>query len=266
MKSIRFKLLTITISTFLYSAAFSQSKKQQQLFEDFVTIVNGYKQLPLQLEVEYRQSDNMTNGVGKVLNGKFYMDKNNAYISFGDMEQIITDSVVLVVMNDVKRMMLTNNTMGISTLLNQSTANISSGKSIKQLSERYHISSYDTSGSMKVISMKSKQLFQGTDISIEEILLMHLPNKSEPYAIVTKKRSLLKKDLVQDINKEVEVISVKGSGEYLLREETATCYFKSIEHDTDAKKPALLSDRIVRTANGGIEVVSAYAAYELSAQ
>lgn len=266
MKSIRFKLFTIAVSTFLYSATFSQSKKQQQLFEDFVTIVNGYKQLPLQLEVEYRQSDNMTIQAGKVFNGKFYMDKNNAYISFGDMEQIITDSVVLIVMNDVKRMMLTNNTVDISTLLDRSIVNISSGKSIKQLAERYFISSYDTSGSMKVINMKSKRLFQGTNISMEEILLLHLPNRSEPYAIVTQKRALIKKDLIQNINKEMPVITVEGFGEFLLREETATCYFKSIEHNTNTKKPALLSDRIIRAADGNVGVASTYAAYELSVQ
>src|SRR5436305_1444655 len=74
----------------------------------FMTVCNSYKQLPLQLEVALRRSTNLVTGQEDTMkvNVRFCLQKEGSYVGFGELEQLTDDSLLLLVSNKLKRMIL----------------------------------------------------------------------------------------------------------------------------------------------------------------
>ena len=118
-QTMKYKILAALIV--FSQALFAQERETAQLFKKYVNVCNTYKQLPLQLEIEYKRSTNMvlSNDDSTTMKGIFYIQKDGAYIKFGDAEQIITDSLVLIVMTNIKQMVLSESNVDIAGQVNK---------------------------------------------------------------------------------------------------------------------------------------------------
>jgi hypothetical protein len=257
----KYKLLIASI--FLSVNIFAQSKETTQLFKKFVIICNGYKQLPLQLIVDYKKTSNMPlyKDDSTAMQGVFYLEKGAAYIKFGEAEQIVTDSLALIVMSGINQMLLSENTTDIAAKVNSMINMTVMDSSVKSFAERYTIQQKSLDAVTAVLEISNKQKVYGTEIPFEKIILTYNSKTNDPQKIETIKRGLIKKPAEGEYA--ATMITIPEKGEYLLKEDVTAYVYKTITHDANKKMPVILADRIVKdTANNYIPV-KAYKNYTL---
>jgi hypothetical protein len=258
----KYKLVIIAL---LFNTALSaQSKETVILFKKFIALCNSYKQLPLQLDIAYSKHSNIPfyNTDTAIVHGSFYIDKTAAYIKFGEAEQIITDSLALVVMNNIGQMLLSENSGSIANQVNKMINTPAGDSSAEHLSERYNIAQNLLNKDEGIIEISNKQTIFGTTQSAEKITLYYNVNTNEPKRIETVKRNLVKKP-EGDISFSATAVTIPQKGDYLVKEEYTVYEYRSITHDATKKIPVQLADRIVQDASKTYVPVKAYQHYNL---
>jgi len=258
------KYKLIITAVFFNTALFAQSKETIQLFKKFITVCNAYKQLPLQLDIAYSKKNNIPiyNSDTAIIHGTFYIDKTAAYIKFGDAEQIITDSLALVVMGNVRQMLLSANNGSITDQVSKMINTPVSDSSVDNLSARYSIIQKSLDKEAGVIEISNKKNIFGTELPAEKIILDYNAKTNDPQRIETIKRSLVKKP-EGEIGFSATVVTIPQKGDYLVMEEHTVYEYKSITHDATKKIPVQLADRIMQDASKTYVPVKAYQHYNL---
>jgi hypothetical protein len=256
----------ITIAfIFLSHTIFAQSKQTMQLFKQFVTVCNAYKQLPLQLTVNYKKTTNLPvrGDDSSTMQGVFYLQKNNAYISFGNVEQILTDSLALVVMGNVNQMLLSAGATDIEAKINGMINTPVKDASVEEFAKKYTIQQTGTGGTTAVLEITGRQNLYGTDVPAERVMLSYNPVTNEPQNITTIKRRLIKRPAADSVQYSATTVTIPQKGDYLIKEDVTDFVYKTITHDAGKKMPVILADRIVKDAAGSFVPVKAYQNYRL---
>ncbi|MEO6542242.1 MAG: hypothetical protein ABIN74_14665, partial [Ferruginibacter sp.] len=231
----RYTLLTIFV--FLQLNLFAQSAETSLLFKKFIHVCNAYKQLPLQLTIEYKKLSNIPlDGTDSTLmEGVFYMDKDAAYINFSGAEQIITDSFALVVMKGINQMMLSENNASIAIQVNRMINMPVMDSSIENFSKKYTILQKKSDKETGVLEITGRKNLNSTDITTETVTLIYDIRTNNPKKIVTVKRSLLKKPADGNLPFTATTVSVPQKGDYLIKEDVTEYVYKIITHDENKK-------------------------------
>jgi hypothetical protein len=250
---------------FLTNQLLAQSKSEKQLFASFVLVCNAYKQLPLQLTVTYNKASNfpLREIDSKVQEGVFYFAKGAGYIKFGELEQIITDSLALVVMQGIKQMLLSVNNNDMGAQLNKMMQMPGNDSSISILAKKYTITQKVVDKTTSLLHITSKQKINSSDLPVEEITAYYTPQNMNPQKIETIKRGLVNKEKATDKTIVATTVSIPQKGDYLVKEETTFFVYKTITHNANEAMPVLLSDRIEKDGASGYVPVKAYEGYKL---
>src|SRR6478609_8512062 len=86
-----------------------------QLIKEFFQVCTSYRESPLFLKLSYASSANYISNASDTskIEAVFYLTKTASYIKFGEMEELVSDSLALIVSNDLQRMILFTNTKQI---------------------------------------------------------------------------------------------------------------------------------------------------------
>ena len=259
---------------FIASSKYAAAQKTDTLspLRDFVNISTGYKQMPLYLELEVKSSTNfITNDRDTLaITGEFYLRNENSYIRIGEFEQIVNDTLALLVSNGLQRMILYTDAASIIKKIKGMMGLVLPDSSIRHLSAQYRSFSEKISTQTSRIELQSRTTVFGTNLPGETIELQYDPTRKIPQQIITLKRSLLRLDSLQyaRLQKEAgiaEKLLTIGGSYFLVKEQITAYLFKQIEKGSAAiKVPVFIADRIDKNGEGKYKPVKNYESYSLT--
>lgn len=243
----------------------AQSKAEKEIIETFMNVCTGYKQLPLQVDVAYKKESNMPiyEDDSTSLKGSFFIEKDRAYIHFGMLEQIINDSLALMVMSNIKQMLLSENKQHVESLMSSMAGLPVNSSSVEKMAETFNATLTRVSDQKNVIRLAGKQDVYGTAQPGDEIIMTYNPVSKNPVKVETLKRRLVKKAEGQSVSASILTVAIPGKGEYLLKTDKTTFEFISISHIADASLPVRIEDRILKNKEGEYVPVKAFEEYAL---
>ncbi|MEO6231505.1 MAG: hypothetical protein ABJB11_21255 [Ferruginibacter sp.] len=244
------------------------------MLRQFIKVSNAYQWLPLQVSAEYKQYNNFSylQHDTTILNGEFFVKKDGLYIKFGQLEQIVNDSMALVVMGQIKQMVLSENDTPIEVYLKSKVNRPLKDTSLNAVFKMYSIQKTHIGNQDEIELMNRNTLFN-TNLPLEVIRLRYDPDKEVPENVTTIKRQLIKV-LTEDIkdsatlaylsNPGIKQIEIKGKGTFVIKEDIAEYIFKHITHEDKLTLPVVITDRISKNEQGEFIPVKAYESYFLS--
>jgi hypothetical protein len=243
----------------LVCLGYANAQQQDSLnsIRTFIKVCNSYKQLPLQLEASIERSVNFATGKEDtgIVQATFCMQEDASYVRFGDLEQLVEDSLMLLVNGTLRRMLLYATHQSVQGQLNRYLGMHLADASVIKLAGLYAVWPLRTENNTTGMELKSRSCLFNTHLPKDEIRLLYDPVNNEPARIVQLRRSLIMVDsltydsCLTDPAFEDRVIKTAGSDYFIVKEQSTTFLFTNISHTTGMKLPARLADRI--TAEGG---------------
>lgn len=278
-RSIYFKVYLV--STLLLLCLGMQAQKRPahnkvadtlDVYRKITEISNVYKQLPLQLEMELINSTNFVTGESDSarIRGSFYIQPGLSYIRFGEAEQLVNDSMTLVVSDKLQRMVLYSHAQPILQQMQAITGLQGSDSSLLQMAARYTAQYASPAENVTSIILTSRNVLYGTNQPKESVEFQYDVVTKEPLKVITIKRSLLPLTDEDDStlrgqgNLSEKLITIEGRGHFLVKEQVGTFVYKKIRHDGGNLLPASIADRIVKNDQGEYTPVKAYEGYAVT--
>ncbi len=264
-------VLLFIIPTFLHA----QKNDTLTPLRDFINISSGYKQMPLYLELEMKNSTNFITGEDDTsdVNGKFYLGNENSYVRFGEFEQVVNDSLALLVSDELQQMILYTDAAPVVKKMKSMMGITFPDSSIRKLAGKYISSVKELSKQSAMIELHTRAVLYGTTLPKETIELQYDVLKKMPQQVTTLTRSLLRLDSMQysqlqnehDVtDSSLQLLTIEGS--YFLIKKQFTMYlYKKIEPaSATVKVPVLITDRIMKNEEGEYVPVKKYESYRLT--
>lgn len=232
----------------------------------FVRMLNMEGKTPLDMHLQINYSVNLQTQPDDTLNmqGEFYLRSHASYVRMGEQEQLLNDSMVLIVSDNLQRMILYPRAKAMVDYMRNLPGMQWSDSSIKQLALQFKVS--EESKTQLVLS--SKQLLPGTKLPRSNYVLYYDAETAKPIELSMTQRILVGVDSLQygalkqypsyDSN-----LFTKEGMYFFIKEKKLTILYKKIEQpDTDAL-PVTIGDRIEWTKEGQIKPVGKYLLYQL---
>lgn len=238
---------------------------------EFVTISNGYKQTPLYLDLEMKSTTNFFTGYEdtSMIRAQFYLKDDHSYIRFGELEQLVNDSLALLVSDNLRRMILYTDAEPVAKKAKEMMGMGLPDSSARKLATRYQSSKKQLSPGSSMIELSSRAVLYGTSLSKETIELQYDVSKKTPQRVATLSRSLIPLDADQYQRLQAEknfannLLTIEGNY-FLVKEQVIEYIYKRIDHSSSAKVPVQISDRINKNNEGEYDPVKNYASYRLT--
>ena len=261
-----FLFLSITVMPIM---ALAQKKESQALIREFMQVSNSYKQLPLYLEIELKNSSNFITSEQDTLYaaGKLYLQAGNSYLLFGEMEQWVTDSMAVLVSNKLQRIIINTGTRPLADQLRAFTGLLFKDSSIAAFAKKYVAAAKTINGSA-AIELNSRDFLQGSSLPKQTIQMIYDSKTKQPIEVSSVQRMLVPlseedyKKLSGDAGAEKMLLAIEHKGYFLIKEQATSFVYKSVTHEA-MKIPVAVSDRIIKNKNGEFEPVKAYEDYEV---
>jgi hypothetical protein len=271
----------VSIKAFLYRSAClficlgfwigaTAQRDSIRLAEQFLKVCNAYKKTPLQMSLEYRIMSNYIlpgEDTGTV-KAEFFTSGSEAYVSFGEVEEMIKDSLALLVSTKLKRMLLYRDASTIRNKISEMYDLNASKSNAKKILDNYSTTSM-LQGSTPAIRLQSRKLLYDLGIPTESLDLQYDALTQNPLQLITIRRTL-----VRVSEQEYKVLKANTSFEnklmiieencFVVKETETTYTYKRIAHEADAGAPAKISDRISKSGDGLYHPVGLYKEYVLS--
>jgi hypothetical protein len=243
----------------------SQKKEQRALFGEFMQACNAYQQLPLHLNMSCRVSSGLPAAQEDtaMVNGDFYITGNQAYIRFGSTEQLLDDTMALVVMNDIKHMVAYQNSQPLAAQLKSIMNRPLAGETVDQLIEKYRITKIPLDKETLLLRIESKKpVYEGMEPAVTVELTCNTA-LTMPQKIITTKRSLYKM-AEQEAQAQVKTTTIPGKGIFGVREAVTTFFYNKIEHIPGLQLPVAIKDRVMKGTEENLVPAKAYEDYTVT--
>lgn len=238
---------------------------------DFIAVSTGYKQIPMYLNIEMRNSSNVVSSEEDTLNiqGEFFIQKDQSYVRFGEFEQLVNDSMALLVSNKMQAMILYTNAAPVVKQMQAMMGAAIPDSSVKNMAGRYSSTYSQSDKKTTVIELQSRIKLFGTSLFKELIRMEYSTQSRLPEKVITTRRSLVPIDSIQysSMKKEAgsadQLLALEGSY-YIIKEQVSAYLYKKIERGTGGVVPVTISDRVTRSEDGSYKPVKGYENYLLS--
>jgi hypothetical protein len=251
------------------------AKKQADslaVLRKFMQINTSLRQLPIYFEMELINASNFIAGEQDTarIQAAFYMKRGLSYIRFGEAEQLVNDTMALLVSDKLQRMILYAHAQPILRQMQAFTGMQGIDSSILDLSKKFTAQLLPAVGNTASITLTGRSLLYGSSLAKESLELQYDAEKKQPLKMITIKRSLLPlsednyKALAEQGATNNQLVTIEGKGHFLVKEQTGTFIYKKITHTTDMTLPATISDRIIQNEEGTFTPVKAYEAYAVT--
>ncbi len=250
---------------------FAQKKDSLSVLKEFISISSRYQQVPLYVDLEMETHSNFVTGENDTLHahGEFYLQEKQSYVRFGEFEQVVNDSVALLVSHKLKQMILYTNASPVIEKMKNILGAPLPDSSIKNLGAKYKATASQLSKGAGFILLESRMPLYGTSLPKETIELQYDSKEKQPRQVLTTKRNLVLLDSVQyyslKTQQEFEGKLLLLENSYFLIKELVTKFtYNKIEQTAVAKIPVTIQDRIMKNVEGDFVPVMKFDNYLLS--
>lgn len=252
-------------------ASAQQRKDTLEPLRTFIQICQGYKQAPLQLDLAYKNTTNYVMNAEDTITieGTFYNSKAGAYIRFGEMEQLVNDSVALIISERMKKMILFSNARPILAQMKNSMGMPLPDSSISNLAEKYSTTVSEPRNGINSIELVNRVLLWGTSLPKESMELQYRNQSKEPLQVLMVKRSLIpvasedSTAFVSRYGAAGQLLHLQDNGLFFVREQRSVFLFKKITHNEQAPLPVQINDRIVKNEDGNYIPAKGYESFSM---
>jgi hypothetical protein len=240
----------------------------------FMKVCNAYKQLPVRMEAEIRNSTNFIAGAEDTAHYRatFCIRKEGSYIAYGGMEQIADDSVVLLVSNRLKRMIMYAHHQSLTDRMTQYLGWQLQDSSVIRLAAKYSVVLLPADKDTACIVVASRHYLAHTELPDETLRAKYSASGLRPYELVQEKRRLVPvsvavyRDLATQQANADRLLAIGDSSFFVIKEQKTVYRYLDISHREDDRLPVRVSDRVVADVPGKYRPVTAYAGFILTRQ
>jgi len=251
--------------------ASAQSKDSVAYMRSFIEICNGYKQLPLQMEAVIY---NITSPVSTTedtaaIKVTCFMSEKESYVRYGEIEQVVNDSLMLMISHNAKRMALFPVNISVADQLKKIAGFQLKDSSIQQMSKGYGITQ-TTDGKNGVLTLVRRKPLPQTHLVQESIELKYDEQTRKPITVTQVNRSLTEIDsttfeaYLKQPGFSDKVIKTADGDYLLIVEHTAIYAYTRITNEASLPLPVRIEDCIGKTADGEYTPVKAYSGFMFS--
>lgn len=244
----------------------AQGNNPNAAIRRFVRMLNMEGKTPLDIHVQIRYSANLQTLPDDTLNiqGEFYLRSHAGYVRMGEQEQILNDSMVLIISDNLQRMILYPKAKAMVNYMRNLPGMQWSDSSIKQLSLQFKVSD-ESKGRL---TLNSKQLLPGTKLPQSSYVLDYDTAIAKPMELSMTQRILVGVDSLQygTLKQDPSYVSnlfTKEGLYFFIKEKKLTVLYKKIEQPETDALPVTMSDRIEWTNEGQVRPVGKYLLYQL---
>ncbi|MDR6340040.1 hypothetical protein HNQ91_003105 [Filimonas zeae] len=241
-------------------------------YRQFVTICNQYKMLPLQAVVQVYSHINMPgNSADTVIQeAAFYLDSSGSYIRYGEVEQLVNDSLMLLVSNQARKMMLYSGKQNLTAQLQKVSGFLMADSSVQKLAGAFTVQAQSVEQqALAGLVLQSRSCLPVSALPRQEIQVQYQLQTGQPVQVVQTARELVPLQpaeyeiLRHQPDNENRLVVTEG-GYYLIRKRTDIFRYQSVTHHSHQPLPVTLSSRIARGVSGEFHPTDAFKDYSLT--
>jgi|GEM_PF-3264581 len=271
------KMLSGFVIALLFTLSGSaQNNRSDSLsaFFEFTKLGEVYKQLPVQLDIHIHNSANPLTTESDTLKAdlNLYYGKTNFYMRTEGLEEIVNDSLLIIINNQTKQIMLYPNNHLLKETMERPTSVFMPDSSAETLARDYSSNLLDAGKNIKRVEIRSRQNLYGTNLPKECFAVTYYQQPYEPLEFSRTKTTLVvvdssvyarfQKNTAYE-GKLVKTTSEKGEFFFMVKELTTTYNFKSIKYGL-ANPPVKEEDRVIKGSMGDYMPAKGFEDYVLT--
>jgi hypothetical protein len=271
------KIAIGTLLCWLFSILPARAQQPDTLgnLKTFLQVCNAYKQLPLQMTLGIHNTTNLVTGAEDTIQASvtFYLQQQGTYIRFGELEQVANDSLLLLVSDNLKQMMLYNHQQSVAGQLQQYLGFQWQDASLQQIAARFKATVVPLQNDTACIELASRQPLPHTTLPRETVRVVYDPVSGTPFRVEQLKRTLvpLNEDVYNNFAADaawqgqlLKLTDKKEALFFAIRQQASLYTYENISHEPGKKLPVTISDRIAAAGTGAYTPAKAYADYLLT--
>lgn len=224
------------------------------LAREFGKLSTAHFWLPLQAKVVIvRKSDLVTAPEDTArVEAEYWLDSVNAYFRAGDVEQILDDSLALLVNHRLGRIFYGPARPGQLMAFLGVLRNGLPDSSVAALFRKYAVARFPDSAGLGRIALTERKRLFGTDMPKGSVTLVYQKQKGLPLRIELLERGLVPlpdSGAGHPSGNAGRTLKLEGRS-FLVRESWTVAEYRSVAHDTGSVLPAKISDRLLFAPNG----------------
>lgn len=237
---------------------------------DIIRVGAFTQQLPLFVSMRIKNTTNIVTSPEDTSSqeGEFFVQKNGSYIHVGEMEQLLNDSLALIISNNLQKMFVYTTVQPITTKL-KSLAGLQLPKSsLLEIANRFSAKTTDPQDSVRLVELTSRSFVFQTQFPKETIQFSYSVSRQVPIKMRLVKRTPVPIDEAQyqvfkvDNNFQDRLVSTAGGEYFLVKEQTTEYQFLAINHD-QRPLPVTARDRIHPLGANGFSPAKGYETYNI---
>ena len=265
--------LFVVLSLIKANMSWSQSFDSSALITRFISVCNDYKKkTPLFLRVGYQSRSNFITSSEDTttIQGEFHILANSAYMRFGDIEEIVTDSIALLVSDRTKKMTLFTHATPVLEKMKSALGAPIPVSTLDQWNKKFLVSA-SIAKDMEEIELSSRSVIGETGLHRETIKLTYDPATNQPLIVENIKRSLipLEKNDFDRLTKELTVkpflISLNEQYFVVKEQVMSFSYYEMSSKNDSSELPVRIEARVAKDKNRYMPV-KGYESYVLNQQ
>lgn len=275
MKIIK-KIIPIAAMLLFTGSIYGQHKSNDSLtaLRELIQFRKIYTRLPVELNIHVQNSANPVTTAADSLHADMdvYYDYHNFYMKTEGLEEIVNDSLIVMVNNPAKNILLYPNNQQLIFNMEKSVVAIMPDSSIEKLAKKYASLVSASGRDQKRIELKSREIVYGTALPTESIIITYRVSSHQPLEFWRTKAVLLPMDSVTynklkvDPGYDGKLVSTSASHKnlfFLVKELTTSYRFDKINYNVQLP-PVKENDRIIKEPDGEYVLAKGFEEYVLS--
>lgn len=245
---------------------YAQTADTLSVLKLFMQVCNSYKQFPLHVNLSVQNStDISTNPEADTAayNMEFFIQDKGAYIKMGNNEEVINDSLILIISQKPKHMALYANTKhSMAEQMTMFTGGLTQDSSLQKFAARYRQDENNsgvTPPGLAVIKIRSRETVLGSMLAKETIEATYKRDSKLPVKVVQLHRKLIPVDsatyvkLLSGNLYAGKLVHPAGHYWFIIKQSVSTYIFNQIDYDVTTQLPLQVDRCIVKkqTPAGG---------------
>jgi len=249
------------------------------LYKKFITISSNYQSAPLQLDITIANSANIPTQPEDTITvqAKYYLTGDNAYLKFGDMEQVVGDSIGVLVNPANQRILVVEDANMLMKSIRKALNLAGSDSSVKALANQFHISTASSADALgipanknsKCIELNSRTKISGSQLARNTIVFCYNEKANQPVWVSTIQRRRVPVNASDSIMIRAQtgdkgIWIEEGEVSFFVLEKRTDFRFNAISHNAGEKLPVYVHDRIRKNEQSEYEGVKEYSSYNVT--
>jgi len=224
--------------------------------KQFVQVCNNYKKVPLHISLNiYKTADVPASAEDTAFSkAEFFITGKESYVRLNNLEQMVNDSLMLLVNNDARQMILYANNTPVNMRLSAYLGLQMQDSSLQKMAQNYTAVQIaaEKEGDTAVIELKSRAVIGATALPKETVQVTYSKSSYVPFRVVVEDRKLIPLD---SVGYNTLLVTPKYAGKlinpgkdnfFLVNTHTTTFIYNVMSYSNDVLYPAEINDRVVK--------------------